>query len=107
MSRYIVGKETIIAISDDDVILENNDKSNGVNSLSEYRESEEIEHGKQVDVYVERKEDENGQLVLSRRKSRLLKTREALKDSYHNDTSIKGTIVSKTKGGLIADVNGQ
>src|SRR5690625_7287253 len=99
-------KGTIIAIRDGDVILDINYKSNGVISLSEFRESEEIELGKQVDVYVERKEDENGQLVLSRRKARLLKTWEALKDSYHNDTIIKGTIVSKTKGGLIADVNG-
>lgn len=106
ISENEVVKGTIIAIRDGDVILDINYKSNGVISLSEFRESEEIDIGKQVDVYVERKEDENGQLVLSRRKARLLKTWEALKDSYHNDTIIKGTIVSKTKGGLIADVNG-
>lgn len=106
ISENEVVKGTVIAIRDGDVILDINYKSNGVISLSEFRESEEIEIGAQVDVYVERKEDENGQLVLSRRKARLLKTWEALTDSYHNDTIIKGTIVSKTKGGLIADVNG-
>lgn len=103
-NEVVPGK--VIAVRNGDVILDINYKSNGVISQSEFRESDELEVGSQVDVYVEKKEDENGQLVLSRRKARLLKTWEALTDSYHNDTIIKGTIVSKTKGGLIADVNG-
>jgi small subunit ribosomal protein S1 len=59
-----------------------------------------------VDVYVEALEDERGQLVLSRRKAKLLKAWENIVDSYKNGTIIKGTIVSKTKGGLIADCSG-
>lgn len=106
INEFEVVKGKIVTIRDGDVILDINYKSNGVISLSEFREVDELKEGDPVDVYVERKEDENGQLVLSRRKARLIKTWESLTDSYHNDTIVKGTIVSKTKGGLIADVNG-
>src|SRR5690606_17126808 len=101
-----VVQRKVITIRDGDVILDINYKTNGVISLSEFREIDDLKIGDPVDVYVERKEDENGQLVLSRRKARLLKTWEALTDSYNNDTIVKGTVVSKTKGGLIVDVNG-
>lgn len=106
INEFEVVQGKVVAIRDGDVILDINYKSNGVISLSEFREVDELKVGDPVDVYVERKEDENGQLVLSRRKARLLKTWDALTDSYNNDTIIKGTIVSKTKGGLIVDVNG-
>ncbi|WP_236980933.1 30S ribosomal protein S1 [Membranihabitans maritimus] len=101
-----VVKGVVTNVRDGDVILDINYKSNGVVALSEFREYDELKEGDSVDVYVERKEDENGQLQLSRRKARLLKTWDALKDSYHNDTIIKGSVISKTKGGLIVDVNG-
>lgn len=106
INEFEVVQGKVVAIRDGDVILDINYKSNGVIPLSEFREVDDLKIGDPVDVYVERKEDENGQLVLSRRKARLLKTWDALTDSYHNDTIIKGTIVSKTKGGLIVDVNG-
>lgn len=106
INEFEVVQGKVVAIRDGDVILDINYKSNGVISLSEFREIDDLKVGDPVDVYVERKEDENGQLVLSRRKARLLKTWDALTDSYNNDTIIKGTIVSKTKGGLIVDVNG-
>jgi len=62
--------------------------------------------GDQVEIYVEQQEDERGQLVLSRRKAKLLRAWESIKDSFENGTVIKGVIISKTKGGLIANCNG-
>ena len=59
-----------------------------------------------MEVYVEAKEDSKGQLVLSRRKAKLLRAWENIVDSYNNGTIIKGTVVSKTKGGLIVDSEG-
>jgi len=66
----------------------------------------DLKIGDEVPVYVEDKEDLRGQLVLSRKKAKLLKAWEDLVDSYENGTILKGTIVSKTKGGLIADCGG-
>ncbi|TVR76691.1 MAG: 30S ribosomal protein S1 [Saprospirales bacterium] len=101
-----VVKGRVKAIHDGDVILDLNFKSDGLVSLSEFRDTPDLQPGDEVDVYVERKEDERGQLVLSRRKAKLLKAWEAIVDSYENGTVIRGKVVSKTKGGLIADCGG-
>jgi len=96
----------VTAIHSGDVVLDINYKSDGLVSLSEFRDMPDLGVGDHVDVYVENKEDDRGQLVLSRRKAKLIKAWEMLVDSYENGTIIKGTVVSKTKGGLIVDCSG-
>jgi len=96
----------VTAIHSGDVVLDINYKSDGLVSYSEFRDMPDLAIGDHVDVYVEDKEDHRGQLVLSRRKAKLIKAWEMLVDSYENGTIIKGTVVSKTKGGLIVDCSG-
>jgi small subunit ribosomal protein S1 len=103
-NEIVKGKVT--RISEGDVVLDLNYKSNGVVPLAEFRDNPDLAPGDTVSVYVEELEDEKGQLILSRRKAKLLGAWDAIVDSYKNDTIIKGTIVSKTKGGLIADCGG-
>ena len=103
-NEIVIG--TVTAIHDGDVVLDVNYKSDGLVSLSEFRDMPDLKIGDEVPVYVEDKEDLRGQLVLSRKKAKLLKAWEDLVDSYENGTILKGTIVSKTKGGLIADCGG-
>lgn len=103
-SDIVKGKVT--AISNGEVILDINYKSDGIIPLSEFRDQPDLKIGDLVDVYVEKQEDIRGQLVLSRRKAKLLKAWESIVDSYENGTIIKGTVVSKTKGGLIVDCSG-
>ncbi len=93
-------------IVDGDVVLDLNFKSDGILSLSEFRDTPELAVGDMVDVYVEQQEDDRGQLVLSRRKAKLLRAWDRIRDSYANGTVITGRIISKTKGGLIADCGG-
>ena len=96
----------VTAINDGDVVLDINFKSDGLIPLSEFRDMPDLAVGDPVEVYVEQQEDARGQLVLSRRKAKLLRAWDAIKDSYENGTVIKGTVISKTKGGLIADCGG-
>lgn len=96
----------VTAINGGDVVLDINYKSDGLVSLSEFRDNPDLKVGDNVDVYVEHQEDERGQLILSRRKAKLLKAWENIVDSYKNGTIIKGTVISKTKGGLIVDCSG-
>ena len=103
-SEIVSGKVT--GISGGDVILDINYKSDGLVPLSEFRDTPDLKVGDSVDVYVEQTEDERGQLILSRRKAKLLRAWDMLVDSYENGTIIKGTVVSKTKGGLIVDCSG-
>lgn len=103
-SQIVTGK--VKSIYEGDIILDLNYKSDGLVSLSEFRDTPDLAPGDEVDVYVEQKEDERGQLVLSRRKAKLLRAWENIVDSYENGTIIRGKVVSKTKGGLIADCGG-
>jgi len=99
-------KGRVTAISSGDVVLDINYKSDGLVSLSEFRDTPDLKVGDEVDVYVEKQEDSRGQLVLSRRKAKLLKAWDSIVDSYENGTIIKGLVISKTKGGLIVDCHG-
>ncbi len=99
-------KAKVHQITGGDAVLDINFKSDGLVSLSEFRDIDGFKVGDEVDVYVELQEDERGQLVLSRRKAKLLKAWERLVDSFNNGTIINGTVISKTKGGLIVDAGG-
>ncbi|NRB62664.1 MAG: 30S ribosomal protein S1 [Saprospiraceae bacterium] len=103
-NELVKGKVT--SISDGDVVLDINFKSDGLIPLSEFRDTPDLAVGDSIEVYVEQQEDARGQLVLSRRKAKLLRAWEDIKDSYANGTVIKGTVISKTKGGLIVDCGG-
>jgi small subunit ribosomal protein S1 len=97
---------TVMAMTDADVVLNIGFKSDGLVSLSEFRDMEDLKVGDQVEVFVVAKEDKKGQLVLSRKSAKLLKAWEAIAEAYKTDNVVTGTIVSKTKGGLIVDVFG-
>ncbi len=97
---------TVSAINSNDVVLDINYKSDGLLPVSEFRDFPDLKIGDKVDVYVEQQEDMRGQLILSRRKAKLLRAWESIVDSFENGTIIKGTVVSKTKGGLIVDTSG-
>jgi small subunit ribosomal protein S1 len=97
---------TVTAVTDSDVVLDINSKADGLISRTEFRDMSDIRQGDRVEVYVETQEDKKGRLVLSRRKAKLLRAWQNLIDSHLNNTIITGTILSKTKGGLIADCGG-
>jgi len=103
-NEIVAGRVT--AINGGDVVLDINFKSDGLVPLSEFRDMPDIKVGDAIEVYVEQQEDTRGQLVLSRRKAKLLRAWESIVDSYQNGTVIRGTVISKTKGGLIVDCSG-
>ena len=103
-NEVVAGRVT--AINDGDVVLDIGYKSDGLVPLSEFRDMPGIAVGDSIEVYVEQQEDARGRLTLSRRKAKLLRAWERIVDSYTNGTIITGTVISKTKGGLIADCGG-
>jgi len=106
ISEFELVEGTVSSINDGNVLLDINYKSDGLVSLTEFRDTPDLKPGDKVQVYIEAKEDNRGQLLLSRRKAKLINAWDMLVDSFANGTIIKGIIVSKTKGGLIADVGG-
>ena len=106
IAEYELVDATVSSINDGNVLLDINYKSDGLISLTEFRDTPDLKVGDTVQVYVEAKEDDKGQLQLSRRKAKLIKAWENIVDSFENGTILKGTIISKTKGGLIVDLGG-
>jgi len=96
----------VVTITDSDVILDLSTKSDGLVSRSEFRDMPDLAIGDIVEVYVETQEDKRGQLVLSRRKAKLLNAWANIVKSFEEGTVLSGKVVSKTKGGLIVDIDG-
>lgn len=105
INEFEIVKAKIVSFGMRDVVLDLGYKSDGIVSRNEFKESE-VELGAEVEVFVEKIENDKGQLQVSHKKAELLRTWEMIKDSYANGTIIKGLVVSKTKGGLIVDVRG-
>jgi small subunit ribosomal protein S1 len=81
-------------------------KSDGLVPLTEFRDMPELKAGDTVEVYVEEQENARGQLILSRRKAKIVKAWELIQDALENDKVINGFVKRRTKGGLIVDVYG-
>ena len=97
----------VVGVSSRDVILNIGFKSDGLVPLNEFRDYEGgIKVGDEVEVYLESTEDANGQLILSRRKAKIVKAWEMIQNSHDNDSIIEGFVKRRTKGGLIVDVFG-
>lgn len=96
----------VVSITSSDVVLNVGFKSDGLVSLTEFRDVEDLKVGDEVEVYVVSTENAKGQLELSRKKAKLMGAWDKIKKAHENDEVVKGTILTKTKGGLIADVFG-
>lgn len=98
---------TVVGVTNRDVILNIGFKSDGMVPLSEFRDFDgELKVGSEVEVYLEDQEDASGQLILSRRKAKIVKAWESIQGANDNDTVIEGFVKRRTKGGLIVDVFG-
>ena len=97
---------TVVNVNNKDVVLNIGFKSDGLVSVSEFRDTPDLKIGDTVDVFVESQEDANGQLVLSRKRAKTQKSWEAINSALDNDLIITGFVKSRTKGGLIVDIMG-
>jgi len=97
---------TIMAKNSREVVINIGFKSDGVLSINELRYREEIKIGDEIDVYIENQEDVQGQLILSHKKARILKSWDRVNEALEKDEIINGFVKCRTKGGLIVDVFG-
>jgi small subunit ribosomal protein S1 len=97
---------TVVGLSHKDVVLNIGGKSDGLVSRTEFRDMKDLAVGDEVEVFVETQEDAKGQLVLSRRKAKIVKAWENITSSYEGDTVIEGFVKRRTRGGLIIDIYG-
>src|ERR1019366_2312311 len=103
-NEVIDGK--VVAKNNKEVVVNIGYKSDGVVQLTEFRYNPDLKIGDTVEVYVESQEDKNGQLILSHKTARSMKSWERVNQALANNEIIKGYVKCRTKGGLIADVFG-
>jgi len=104
VNEVIDGK--VVHMNSREVVVNIGYKSEGIVSLNEFRYNPDLKAGDTVEVYVESQEDKNGQLVLSHKKARALRSWERVNAALEADEVIKGYIKCRTKGGMIVDVFG-
>ena len=96
----------VVRITDRDVIVDINAKSEGVISLNEFRYNPNLKVGDKVEVLIDIREDKTGQLVLSHRKARTIKSWDRVISANETGEIVNGFVKCRTKGGMIVDVFG-
>ncbi|NMH29164.1 30S ribosomal protein S1 [Flavobacterium silvaticum] len=97
---------TVVRMTDRDVIVDINAKSEGVISLNEFRYNPNLKVGDKVEVLIDVREDKTGQLVLSHRKARTIKSWDRVINAHDTGEIVNGFVKCRTKGGMIVDVFG-
>lgn len=101
-----VVKATVVGITDREVLLNIGFKSDGLVPTSEFRDLPDLKVGDVVDVFIEKQEDALGQLVISRKKARILTAWNNIEKSLEEDAIVDAFVKRRTKGGLIVDIFG-
>jgi small subunit ribosomal protein S1 len=102
--EIISGK--IVGVSDDHVVIDVGFKSDGSIPRNEFNATEEIKVGAEVDIVIESVEDEEGNLVLSKKRADFLKIWSRIIDGYENEKVLTGKILKRIKGGMVVDLMG-
>ncbi|MFK5857351.1 MAG: 30S ribosomal protein S1 [Bacteroidota bacterium] len=97
---------TVVGITEREIVINIGYKSDGIIAYNEFRYNPDLKVGDKVDIYVENQEDSNGQMILSHKKARILKSWDRINEAHDKDEIINGYVKCRTKGGLIVDVFG-
>ncbi len=103
-NEVVSGK--IVAIHGEDVLIDIGSKSDGRVSLNEFSNPEEAVVGNEIEVFLEKIEDKEGQLVLSKKKADSIKMWERIQDANKNGTVVQGRCLRRIKGGFVVDIAG-
>ncbi|MNJ98440.1 30S ribosomal protein S1 [compost metagenome] len=98
---------TVVEVQSDYVLVDINYKSEGLIAINEFRIVDgvrEVKAGDKVEVLIDRIENENGMIVLSKDKADMLRAWTDISKAAENEEVIEGTVVAKVKGGLSVDI---
>src|SRR6187200_2805506 len=99
-------KAHVLEIRDNLVVLDIGFKSEGSVPLEEFKDFPDLKIGDEVEVLLEHLEDQEGSVVLSKKKADFMRVWERIRLAYENDQPVEGTLVKKIKGGVVVDLMG-
>src|SRR6056300_392983 len=101
-NQFISAK--VIGISDSDVMVDIGFKSEGLINRSEFDNKDLPEIGSNIDIFLEKFEDTDGNITLSKYKADFIKRWDELKHFCDNAEPVKGKVIKRVKGGLVVDL---
>ena len=99
-------KSRVLRVTDAAVILDVGFKSEGAVAIDEFKDPKSLKEGDEVEVYLEHLEDQEGAVVLSKKKADFMRVWERIREAFERDEPVTGTLVKKIKGGVVVDLMG-
>jgi len=99
-------KARVLRVTDKAVILDLGFKSEGAVGRDEFKDPDSLQVGDEVEVFLENLEDEDGVVVLSKKKADFLRVWEQIRVAYENNAAVEGVLTRKIKGGVTVDLMG-
>lgn len=99
-------KAKVLRLTENAVILDVGFKSEGAITKDEFKNPDELKQDDEVEVFLENLEDEDGVVVLSKKKADFLRVWEKIKRAYEDNDQVPGTLTRKIKGGVTVDLMG-
>ena len=106
ISEGDVTEGRVLAVYDNEAIVDIGFKSEGIVPIEDFSSGELPKVGETIEVYLERLEDESGQLVLSKKKADFMRIWERVVEGFNNDEIFEGRILRRVKGGMVVDLLG-
>ncbi len=97
---------TVLRITENTVVLDVGFKSEGSVTKDEFTDIDSIQPGDEVEVFLERLEDDEGRVVLSKKKADFLRVWDKIKKAHEEDDEVPGILKRKIKGGVTVDLMG-
>src|SRR3982075_770963 len=99
-------KSKVLRVTDTAVILDVGFKSEGAVPIDEFKDARSLKEGDEVEVFLEHLEDQEGAVVLSKKKADFMRVWERIREAHEKDEGVSGTLVKKIKGGVVVDLMG-
>lgn len=99
-------KGKILKVTDKEVFVDVNFKSEGVIPIAEFKNIADYKVGDEIDVYLEQVEDSEGQVILSKSRADFLKVWDKIFQAYENQETVEGRLMRRIKGGVVVDLFG-
>ncbi|MBD3418746.1 MAG: 30S ribosomal protein S1 [Chitinivibrionales bacterium] len=96
----------ILRITDKEVVVDVNFKSEGIIPLSEFKNVDEYKPGDEIEVFLEQVEDNEGQIILSKSRADFLRVWDKIYNAYENQETVVGRVQRRIKGGVVVDLFG-
>src|SRR5207247_302857 len=99
-------KSKVLRVTDTAVILDVGFKSEGAVPIDEFKDPRSLKEGDEIEVFLEHLEDQEGAVVLSKKKADFMRVWERIREAHEKDEAVSGTLVKKIKGGVVVDLMG-